>query len=1104
MADLGGLEYEQVEVPLVQGVDTRDDPRAIPLGKLVEMENLEINRVGRMEVRRGMGWEAAGPGAPPWGGTGDTAINGLASRGVEPVVYGTRRAHVYDPVKGSYQYRGRAPGPPVTSRIVQADARGSLTLQDMATKNGITVVASLEAPEDHPRGDFATYPWTWSIRVTVLDDANGVELASWVYTNPNVAPAEGMLWETFPIVVAGTLGHFWVLVPYVTQNAGTSGTDITIQAIVIDPSNLGTKPAVTQQSYTNGATTTDYGAALNSNPRYVQRLVVDARGVVTTAMIAFPTTDGTIKLVQVNTSGVFFPMGTVQGNATWGINLATHASDPTKCLLTYSSGSNVRAYTLTNATVTSGPIVVDASIGSTPNVYRIGAVATGVTGPYGAEYVVMYETDYISPYDPTAKYWNQTRVVYSAFVTEQGGVAHPKSSGNSNYANAYVALMSRPFMYDGQCYVVLAEQTGRSYFLVDLNYVDASQWVVNGNVVSLPDDPLNLVSTIHPQNGGGIQETLYFTPIVASSIYRKEYYNADMRHLTSPAKAGSRVSFALPQAVSGQPKYLQLASEIDSMPYLDPVLWTKTATSIATASFDSAYRGVDLDGDMHLAGGAVAAVDQHLCCEVGFAWEPYRLKATAAATGATTFGLDAGTYAYKVVYAFRRSDGTVERSAPSRSVSVTFAAKSAVTLTFAPLTLTNKTTQHMASPDFTAEIYRTENLGTDVYYLLGSVSVPVGAALDVSTTDRLPDDDLARSSALYTTGGALLPAFMPPSARSIIEHKGRLVLSGCEDATRVKYSGYLTPGEAVWFNPALELIFPEPIVACASMDDALYAFSPTSVWVVFGDGPLDSGADDNFTKPARVTGDVGCIDPRSVVVIPGGVLFQSARGIFLLDRSRQLSYVGADVEKDLASYPTVTSAVLLQDRRHVRFTCLSADGTTGATLTYFYEYGQWGRAVYKRQGSSNALGATGATLVGGGQYWLGGVDTKLYKEQALYADANGLPIPQKFTTGSIGFGKMAGFRRCRKVQLLGRKLSPADVTMTFVTDDDATQTEVASLPGATADLLEHRMGYQRCSRVQVSIAVTPTTNDAGYQLNSLVFEVGSRRGMKRVPATARG
>ena len=118
-------------------------------------------------------------------------------------------------------------------------------------------------------------------------------------------------------------------------------------------------------------------------------------------------------------------------------------------------------------------------------------------------------------------------------------------------------------------------------------------------------------------------------------------------------------------------------------------------------------------------------------------------------------------------------------------------------------------------------------------------------------------------------------------------------------------------GQGVGFN----LRFQKPVdpaggdvTALGFMDDKTIIFKQRRTFAFFGDGPLPTGAQDTFSKPQLVTTDMGCDNQRSLESTDLGLMLESEKGIYLLDRSLQSVYIGADVEgfNDL----NITSGVL--------------------------------------------------------------------------------------------------------------------------------------------------------------------------------------------------
>ena len=99
--------------------------------------------------------------------------------------------------------------------------------------------------------------------------------------------------------------------------------------------------------------------------------------------------------------------------------------------------------------------------------------------------------------------------------------------------------------------------------------------------------------------------------------------------------------------------------------------------------------------------------------------------------------------------------------------------------------------------------------------------------------------------------------------------------------------------------------------------------------------PSPSGANNDFSEAIKIAGNTGCANPASVVEIKDGLFYQDpTKGIWLLDRSLQEYYIGADVEA-FNGY-IVTSAQLSEGYTQVRFSI-----SNGTDLVYDYVAGQW-------------------------------------------------------------------------------------------------------------------------------------------------------------------
>src|SRR5262249_49074601 len=139
------------------------------------------------------------------------------------------------------------------------------------------------------------------------------------------------------------------------------------------------------------------------------------------------------------------------------------------------------------------------------------------------------------------------------------------------------------------------------------------------------------------------------------------------------------------------------------------------------------------------------------------------------------------------------------------------------------------------------------------------------------------------------------------------------------------YSGDYQQGQGPWFSSfqQFRVDIGGDCTALASTEDKLIIFKADRIFKVFGRGLNALGQSSDLTTPAPITADCGCIDPRSVVIMPKGIMFLSAKGIYLLTRDEQVIFLGANVQAFTDTFTVCASAQLLKDRREVRFAMTS-------------------------------------------------------------------------------------------------------------------------------------------------------------------------------------
>lgn len=434
------------------------------------------------------------------------------------------------------------------------------------------------------------------------------------------------------------------------------------------------------------------------------------------------------------------------------------------------------------------------------------------------------------------------------------------------------------------------------------------------------------------------------------------------------------------------------------------VYTTSVGLQSVTVSIDQAdFIGDTLGGDYHLAGGVVYMYDGAAPVELGFHSYPEDVTLAEGTAGGSLTPGDVLWYA--TLYEWTDNQGQVHRSAPSITASFTVTANGKVTVTAPSLRLTGK--DGTVRSNCKLVVYRGQTDGDfEVLHRLAEVDNDVTAdTVSYTDTGAVSEATLALQEVIYTTGG-ILENTAPPACSALVNHKNRLFLGGLEDANSIFYSREHVYGEAVNFSDFLSFqVDPRGggVKAFASLDEKLVIFKQDAIFTLAGDGPVDSGALNDYTNPQMVAGDIGCAYPRSVAIIPAGVIFKSDKGIYLLDRALGVSYIGAAVE-DYNDYE-VTSAVVLEDVNEVRFT--TADGPC---LVYNYYFDQWSTFTgYAAASATNGLG-TYLRLTSGGVVYQETADT--------YLDA-GATFSMAIETGWLSFDQLQGYQRIYRLYALG-------------------------------------------------------------------------------------
>lgn len=730
---------------------------------------------------------------------------------------------------------------------------------------------------------------------------------------------------------------------------------------------------------------------------------------------------------------------------------------------TSNSGAVVYAAYYTSSGTTGKILAVDASLNTVlaPTTWASsGTVDNVTTVATGGVVTIFYELANTYSYDGTLP----TNLIKSRTCT-QGG-----SLGTATTVARSIGLASKAFFMNGKAYMLSTYSSAfqPTYFLIDSS----------GNVAS----------KLAYSNGGG-----YLALGLPSALV-----------------SGTNVSIAylfkdLIQAVN---KTMGLANAAG--------VYSQTGVNLAT--FDFTTKGLvssEIGGGLHLTGGMLWLYDGVKPVEHGFHLWPDNVEVTTTGSGGS---IAAQQYFYQVTYEWTDAAGNIHRSAPSVPTSITVSVGSSTNTVNIP---TLRLTYKISNP-VRIVVYRW-SAAQQNFYQVTSTSAPLlnDPTVDsVQFTDTFADSSILGNNLIYTTGG-VVENIGAPACVDVTLFKSRLTLLTAEDPNLLWYSKQVIEATPVETSD-LFTIYTAPTTGAQGstgksrciwpMDDKLIVAKKDALYYVVGNGPDNTGANNDFSDPIFIASTVGCSNKRSVIFIPSGTMFQSDKGIWLLGRDLSTTYIGAPVET-FTTGATVLSAVNVPGTNQVRFTL-----DTGITLMYDYFFGQWG--VFTN------IPAVSSTLFNGLHTFINDAGQVFQENPGNYLDG-AKPVLMSFTTSWMNIAGLQGYERFYFGFLLGQYLSPFKLNVQLAYDYDSSFVQnILVKPktptgfygndplygsyqfGGPSNVFEARFfpSKQKCESFQVSVSemYDPTLNiaaGAGLTLSGLELVVGVKKGYRTSSAS---
>lgn len=521
------------------------------------------------------------------------------------------------------------------------------------------------------------------------------------------------------------------------------------------------------------------------------------------------------------------------------------------------------------------------------------------------------------------------------------------------------------------------------------------------------------------------------------------------------------------------------------------------------------WHGVESDGHFLVTGGHLQSFDGAVFRENGFLVAP-----AITACGNVGGGLLAdATYTFAVLYERMDAQGRIIES--YKSPSVAFALSGGGGTGAVRLAATSYRTGTDTNAKDRMTLYMSVGGGT-LLYRQQSIANDRGADT-VQFADVQVLTGLTSNKQIYTSGGEAENA-QPDCPITICADKDRAWIVSGNDRLRVDPSKPTIGNRGIaWFSDVGKAVAAADgyLTGLSRMDGKTFAHKKTVTFVSAGDGPDIKGEADTMSEFDLLTRSVGATDQRSIVVGDAGIYLRGDKGIWLIDRSLQPSYVGEDV---LAyNGTTVADSCFLPLQNELRF--LLSDGKE---LFYHEQARAWS--------INTNLQATCMAVVNGRRHFRGASSFPagddgyqsadgIYKETIAsssvpFQDAHRGAVPPltyvvEIQTGWIKLGSLQGFGRVFRALVLGEALGATwavemrnyfDYISTEVAGRFITGTGSGSPAADRGTLAEMPFSTQKCEAVSVKLRFNSSheINVSGFSL-----EVGMYPGAKRVQSTRR-
>ena len=575
----------------------------------------------------------------------------------------------------------------------------------------------------------------------------------------------------------------------------------------------------------------------------------------------------------------------------------------------------------------------------------------------------------------------------------------------------------------------------------------------------------------------------------------------------------------------------------------DPEDHGQPSTNYHGCNPGSLYSTTEIQDELLIAGGSPHLYDGQRLTEVGFPWTPEIVDVVnnPAAAG----NIPAGDYRYTAVYEWRDSRGQLHRSGHGNIVDYTAPGADSAQLLIRTLTIGNRDAAWLypGTAPVTIAVYRTTLAQPNIFRRIFATSaagftvadIPVNdpSVWAVTVIDDVTNIQLTEAPPLnYIDGGNAeqyteLTPVMPPAAHLVANWQNRAWLVASENK-ELWYSKENLPTAATGrlapeFHPSLRFLLDEvdgEVTAVHPADDELILWTRDGIYALSGTGPdaLGNGAQYRLTLLYK---GVGCIEPRSVVEVPQGHVFQSYTGIHLLDRGRSLNFdeIGAMPEDLIRQAGNIRAAVYLPDRHQVAFVINGAVTDEPLVAKWDFLRKQWSTARLAPPNTTTWLSSTaggvawranerdaslavlcqGALLVERGKD-----DATPFRDEDDVGNVEAIRIDVE--TGWIALAGIAGYKRVREIGVQTELVTGGELLYAELDYDDDGSFSLASpelkQPAQISAYLRLRPRQQKMSAFRLRLYEPSGVGAAeNRKIHGIVVHVGVKKGPRKVANT---